>query len=208
MWDPEVAKNFANDDGIRRQTAKTLFQRKIGAGNITCIKALPGHESCREYKTWKTCHPIDARDIIRKSHSSSCSVCIPLARVIVVHSKEVQVKAGIKSLDPPCLEDALSYRDHPYTCSNCASQMRELKDILKHCKTGTCNSLNNRIGHVGFNKRYARKGELSEALTNEVDQRKDADKQVSALLQVKLSPMEWETSSKRAVEIEMIKSLS
>ena len=70
--------------------------------------------------------------------------------------------------------------------------MRELKDILKHRKTGTCTSLTNRIGHVGFNKRYARKEELSEALTNEVDRRKDADKQVSALLQVKLSPLEWE----------------
>lgn len=132
------------------------------------------------------------RDIIHKSHSSSSSAYVPLAQVIVVHNKEVQVEAEIKSLDPPCLEDALSYGDHPYTCSNCASQMRELKDILKHRKTGTCNSLTNRIGHVGFNKRYARKEELSEALTNEVDQQKDADKQVSALLQVKLSPLEWE----------------
>ena len=70
--------------------------------------------------------------------------------------------------------------------------MRELKDILRHRNIGTCNSLTNRIGHVGFNKRYARKGELSEALANEVDRRKTADKQVSALLQVKSSPLEWE----------------
>ena len=71
--------------------------------------------------------------------------------------------------------------------------MHELKDILRHRNIGACNSLTNRIGHVGFNKRYARKGELSEALANEVDRRNTADKQVSALLQVKLSPLEWET---------------
>ena len=70
--------------------------------------------------------------------------------------------------------------------------MRELKQILKHRKTGTWNSLTNQIGHVGFDKWYEWKEELSEALTYEVNQRKDADKQVSALLQVKLSPLEWE----------------
>ena len=102
LWDPEVVKNFANDDGIRRQTAKMLFQREISAGNITCIKAFPGHESCQEYKTWKTCRPIDAHDITHKSHSSSRSAYVPLAQVIVVHGKEVQVTGGIKSLDPPC----------------------------------------------------------------------------------------------------------
>ena len=156
------------------------------------MKAQPGHEGCRNYKTWKTCHPIDASDIIRKSHSSFRSAYVPLAKVIVVHGKDVQIKGGIKSLDPPCLEEASSFGDHPYTCVNCESQMRERKDILRHRNIGTCNSLTNRIGHVGFNKRYARKGELSEALANEVDRRKTADKQVSALLQVKLSPLEWE----------------
>ena len=70
--------------------------------------------------------------------------------------------------------------------------MREQNNILRHCNIGTCNSLTNRVGHVGFNKRYARKGELPEVLANEVDRRKTADKQVSALLQVKLSPLEWE----------------
>lgn len=104
----------------------------------------------------------------------------------------MHVKGGIKSLDPPCLEDALSFGDYPYTCANCANQLRQLKDILRHRLVGSWNSLANRIGHVGFNKRYARKGEFSEALNKEVDRRKGAVKQVSALLQVKLSPLEWE----------------
>ena len=133
---------------------------------------MPGHESCHEYKTRKKNHPIDARDIIRKSHSSFRSAYVPMARVIVVHGKEVHVQGGIKSLDPTCLEDALSFGDHPYTCVNCANQMRELKDIIRHREGGSCNTLTNRIGHVGFNKRYARKGELSEALNKEVDRRK------------------------------------
>ncbi|KAJ7328574.1 hypothetical protein OS493_024494 [Desmophyllum pertusum] len=173
---------------------KATFQEKkeLDAGKITCFKTLPGHESCHEYKTWKKSHPIDASGITRKSHSSSRSVYVPLTRVIAVYGKEVHVKGGIKSLDPPCLEDAISFGDHPYTCANCANQLRQLKDILRHREVGSCNSLANRIGHVGFNKRYARKGEFSEALNKEVDRRKGAVKQVSALLQVKLSSLEWE----------------
>ena len=94
LWDPEVIKNFANDNGIRRETAKTLLQRETNAGNISCIKALPGHGSCRHYKTWKAHHPIDASDVIRKSHTSSCSAYVPLAQVIVVHGKDVHIKGG------------------------------------------------------------------------------------------------------------------
>ena len=84
--------------------------------------------------------------------------------------------------------------------------MREQNRILRHRNIGTCNSLTNRIGHVVFNKRYTRKGELPEVLANEVDRRKTADKQVSALLQVKLSPPEWENQLQDSCRNEMIKS--
>ena len=175
---------------------------------------LTGHKNCCQYKIWKQTHPIDADVIIHKSHSSSRSVYVPLSKVLSLHGKEVCVTRGIKSLDPPCLEDALPFGDHPYTCSNCASQMCELKDTVRHREYGSCNTLENRVGHVGFNKRYARKGELAEALNNEVHRRKDATKQVLALVQVKLSPRESAprlfksgVSKTQSVQILVIKNL-
>ena len=115
-----------------------------------------------------------------------------LSTVLSLHGKELRVTGGIKSLVPSCVEDALPFGDHLYTCSNCANQMRELKDTLRQRKYGSCNTLENRVGHVGFNKRYAQKEEVTEALNNKVDRRKDATKQVSVLVQVILLPREWE----------------
>ena len=74
--------------------------------------------------------------------------------------------------------------------------------IIRHRKGGSYYTLTNQIGHAGFNKRYARKGELSRALNKEVDQGKEAVKQVSALVQVKLSPLEWENQLQESLRNE------
>ena len=103
-------------------------------GFILTLSPLRAGFPARRKSLW---HPIDASEITCKSHSSSRSVYVPLTRVIAVHGKEVHVKGGIKSLDPPCLEDALSFGDYPYTCTNCANQLRQLKDILRHREVGS-----------------------------------------------------------------------
>ena len=66
---------------------------------------------------------------------------------------------GIKSLDPPCLEEAMSHGMHPFTRSNCAKQEREM-NTLQHRKKGSLQGTKNRVAVCGFNKQYARKGEF------------------------------------------------
>ena len=175
---------------------RSVLRSKTKTSTNTChllkIPALLRHSLCKLDK--KTSLPFHLR---QPEHQAAIILLVhPLIREFKYAAADeynsVRVAGRIKSLDPPCLEDALPFGDHPYTCSNCASQMRELKDTVRHREYGSCNTLENRVGHVGFNKRYARKGELAEALNNEVHRRKDATKQVSALVQVKLSPREWE----------------
>jgi len=128
LWEPDVT-TLAKDESIRKLTSKTLFQRGMTAGNITCIETLAGHENCRKLKIWKQTHHIEAGDIICKSHSSRKSVYVPLSKVLSVHGNDDHVTVGIKSLETACLEDASSFGDPPNTCAN---QMCELKDTLKH----------------------------------------------------------------------------
>ena len=56
---------------------------------------------------------------------------------------------GIKSLDPPCLEEAMSHGEHPFTCSNCARQDRDLKNTLQRRRSGSLKDTKNRIGLSG-----------------------------------------------------------
>lgn len=120
------------------------------------------------------------------------SVYIPLRKIIRVHGKEITVTGGIKSLDPPCLEEAMSHGEHPFTCSNCARQDRDLKNTLQHRRSGSLKDTKNRIGLSGFNKRYARKGEVDDALEKAEFQRHSAQKQVKEMAKVKLAPREIE----------------
>ena len=163
---------------------RSVLRSKTKTSTNTChllkIPALLRHSLCKLDK--KTSLPFHLR---QPEHQAAIILLVhPLIREFKYAAADeynsVRVAGRIKSLDPPCLEDALPFGDHPYTCSNCASQMRELKDTVRHREYGSCNALENRVGHVGFNKRYAQKGELAEALNNEVDRRKDATKQVSA----------------------------
>ena len=90
-----------------------------------------------------------------------------MSKEVVVHRKIVQIIGGITSLDPPCQEKASSSGKHPYTCDNCYLQLRELKDTLRHRRSGSLLKKRNRPGLQGFNKHYTKKGEVATALVAE-----------------------------------------
>ena len=111
---------------------------------------------------------------------------------INVHGRDVKISGGIKSVDPPCLEEAMSHGTHPFTCVNCAKQERELRNTLQHRLTGRFQGHENRLGQAEFNKRCARKEELEEALNKEGQLRKAAQKQFRELARVQLAPKDVE----------------
>ena len=100
--------------------------------------------------------------------------------------KSVQVDGSIKSLDPPCTGEAVSYGENPYTCTNCAKQLRDLKDILRHREKGSLAGVEDRIGIPGFNQCYAKSLEMKSALKTERNRRKEAERNFSELSRVKL----------------------
>ena len=99
---------------------------------------------------------------------------------------------GIKSLDPPCLEEAKSHGVHPFTCSNCAKQDRDLKNTLRHRQKGSLQGTKNRLGLCGFNKRYAQKGEFEDALEKAENRRRSTENHFKELAKVQLAPRELE----------------
>ena len=191
-WDPEVVKYFEKDSQIRRTTAKSLFRKRLHDGTIKCYKFSKSHKHCSSYTKWKESHPAESRAIIEESSRKPKAVFIPMNEFINVHGRDVKITGGIKSIDPPCLEEAMSHGAHPFTCLNCAKQERELKNTLHHRLTGRLQGNENRLGQAGFNKRYARKGELEEALNKEGQLRKAAQKQVRELARVQLAPKDVE----------------
>lgn len=122
------------------------------------------------------------------------SVFVPVFKDVLINGKSVKINGGIKRLDPPCKGEALSYGEHPYTCDNCSRQLRDIKDTLQHRQFGSLEGKRNRIGLKGFNKRYARKGEMVDALEVETQRRKLADKTVKQMVRRILSSKEWEDS--------------
>lgn len=194
LWDSAVVKEFANDAQVRRTTPKTLFNARLKNGSITCYKENLEHIACANYKDWKVKHTVEASILKEEAKSKGRSLYIAISKEIVIHGKIVQIRGGIKSLEPPCQEEALSSGKHPYTCDNCFSQQRELKDIIQHRKSGSLYTKTNRLGLSGFNKRYARRGEAVDALEIETQKRKLSEAKIKQLVRATLSPKEWEES--------------
>ena len=67
-----------------------------------------------------------------------------------------------------------------------------MKNTLQHRLSGSLQGNENRLGIAGFNKRYARKGELEDALSKEGERRKAAENHVKELVSIKLSPKDVE----------------
>ena len=137
---------------------------------------------------------MEASILKEEAKSKGRSLYIAISKEIVIHGKIVQIRGGIKSLEPPSQEEALSSGKHPYTCDNCFSQLRELKDIIQHRKSGSLYTKTNRLGLSGFNKRYARRGEAVDALEIETQKRKLSEAKIKQLVRATLSPKEWEES--------------
>ena len=194
LWDSEVVNQFANDQQIRRTTPKRLFRERVRNGTITCYKHDPGHVGCSNYNDWKVKHSMEASLLKDEAGSKFRSLFIPISKKVSMHGKIVEIRGGIKSLDPPCQEEASSCGNHPFTCDNCHIQLRELKDIIQHRKSGSLHSKTDRLGLSGFNKRYAKRGEAVNALEVETQKRKLSEAKMKQLVRVVLSPKDWEES--------------
>jgi len=147
---------------------------------------------------WKELHKIDAAALKEEANSCFKSVYIPVSQTVIINGKSVQISGGIKSLQPPCKGEAMSYGEHPYTCDNCFSQLRELKNTLQHRILGCLDGKTNRLGLKGLNRRYARKGEMMNALEVETQKRKMAEANVKQLVRRTLTPTDWEESLHQA----------
>ena len=114
----------------------------------------------------------------------------------------MQIRGEIKSLEPPYKGEALPYGENPYTCDNCYRQLRELKNTLQHRSRGRLDGKTNRLGLKGFNRRYARKGEMMDALEVETQKRKLAEANVKQLVRRTLTQRDWEESLHEACRSE------
>ena len=192
LWDSEVVKEFGTDLQIRRTTPKKLFHERLKNGIIRCCKDYPDHAECCNYTEWKGKHAVEAAELKQEAQSKARSMFIGFSKDVVIHGKVVHIRGGIKSLQPPCQEEALSYGEHPFTCENCFRQRRELKDIIQHRKSGSLSAKINRLGLSGFNKRYAKRGEVVDALEIETRKRKQSEEKMKQLVKTTLTPKDWE----------------
>ena len=150
------------------------------------------HEECYRYEAWKKKHPGEQKIMLEEAGRNPRAIFIPLNKMIKVHSREIKLSGGIESLDPPCLEEAMSHGKHPFSCSNCARQERDFKNTLQHRRSGSLKATDNCIGVRGFTKRYARKGEVEDALEKAEYRQRSAQKQLQEMAKVKLAPSEIE----------------
>ena len=67
-----------------------------------------------------------------------------------------------------------------------------MKNTLQQRRSGNVKNTENRIGLSGFNKRYARKGELEDALEKAQYRQRSAQKQLQEMAKVKLALREIE----------------
>lgn len=158
-WDPEVIKHFENDKQMRPIKSNSLLKKRLYEGLVRCYKEYGNHKQCYRYKDWKKQHPGEQRILMEEASKHLKLVYILLKKTVRVHGKDITANRGIKSSDPPCLQEAMAHGKHPLTCSNCPLQDRALKNTLQHERTGSLKDNKNRLGLTGFNKRYARKGE-------------------------------------------------
>ena len=191
LWDSEVVYQFANDQQIRRTTPKKLFHEHVRNGTIKCYKHDPGHVACSNYNDWKVKHSMEASLLKDEAASKFRSLFIPISKRVSIHGKIVEIRERIKSLDPPCQEETFSCGKPPFTCDNCHIQLRELKNIIQHRKSGSLHSKTDRLGLSGFSKRYAKRGEAVNALEVEMQKRKLSEAKLKKLIIVALSPKDW-----------------
>ena len=169
---------------------RTLFRQMSKCGQIKCNA--PGHKECIQYRVWKKRHPLQHRNLVDRAANSPRFAFIPHPAILKVFERQVRNEGGIMSIVPPCLGVADAHGNHPYTCVNCAKQLRDLKENLRKRKSAVYGQSDHRIGKVGFRTSYARVNEQREALKMEKHRRKRAEKLSSGLLGVVRTHKDWE----------------
>ena len=111
----------------------TLFRQMSKCGQIKCNA--PGHKECIQYRVWKKRHPLQHRNLVDRAANSPRFAFIPHPAILKVFERQVRIEGGIMSIVPPCLGVADAHGNHPYTCVNCAKQLRDLKENLRKRKS-------------------------------------------------------------------------
>ncbi len=119
------------------------------------------HGNCDKYQVWKKLHPDEYQRIKSWCDDNPRSVYVNFLTPINIQGKNI--KGAIKSCDPPCLGIASASGPHPYTCTSCQSQMRDIESHLRKRQDRRYTS-GERIGRVGFRHSYATKFETRSAL--------------------------------------------
>ena len=96
--------------------------------------------------------------------------------IITPLGKTFRVEGSIKSLHPPCTDQAVFYGENHFSCTNCTKQLPDVKDMLRHLEKGPLAGMKDRIGIRGFfNQRYSKSLEIKSALNTEQNRRKEAE---------------------------------
>ena len=105
--DPEDVKHFKDDKGIKRSTTKSLFKERLHEGIIRCYKTSVNHEQYYRYEAWTKKHPGKQKLMLEEAGRNPRAIFIPLNKTVSVHGRDIKLNGGIKSLDPPCLVEAI-----------------------------------------------------------------------------------------------------
>lgn len=142
--------------------------------NLNC------HKECSNLKTWKVKHHEEYDALLLKCKEPR-SVFVPrLLTIISVNGKDYTITGGIKSLSPECLGKAFPVGEHPFTCTNCDLQLRDLKDLIRKRAKSKLKDTPVRLGVQGFRKDYS----------NRIEQKQEhsrRDEELQSLIREKAS---------------------
>ena len=96
------------------------------------------HTQCTiDYKVWKRLHPDEYARLKEWCNTHPRSIYISFN--VPINIRNIDIDGGIKSLDPLCTGVASQTGIHPYTCSECHSQLKDLKSHLRKREKRTYN---------------------------------------------------------------------
>jgi len=185
----EIVESYKDSSGIRRMTAKTLFQRERSKGRFQCFHKV-GHEKCLTWAGWKEIHAEEAAKLTESRSSRAAYVTVN--RKVNYDGKSIQVKAAIKSLDPPCSGKPSGNINHPFTCDNCYNLQHYLLDLhKKRSRAKLTQKGEGRVGKRGFRLDCATQTELKEKLHTITSEKRNLEKTVVTRMQQR-DVLSWE----------------
>ena len=100
-----------------------IFLHEVWVNTINCREL--GHSRCLDLDSFKRLPTDLYKELMKKSHSSFRSVYVPNPSKLKIGNDIISIEGGIKSLDPPCQQNAVNVGDHLFTCNNCHCQLRD-----------------------------------------------------------------------------------